>query len=125
MVDYTRPTNPVIQEQATRSYPVSLPDSTAHKMPHSTTVLTPAATITLLDEKLTDADAATPARFLQDHGLTSETLPFWLVNVPRSQWTSECPAFLRDQPPKNVQCLATPDSHYQRQSWEEVQEITS
>ncbi|CEJ55901.1 hypothetical protein PMG11_02131 [Penicillium brasilianum] len=93
-------------------------------MPHSTIVSTPAATVTSLDEKLVDADVDVPARFLHDRGMTSENLPFWLVNVPRSQWTAECPAFLRDQPPKNVQCLATPDSHYQRQSWEEVQEIT-
>ncbi|KAJ5390006.1 uncharacterized protein N7496_001074 [Penicillium cataractarum] len=93
-------------------------------MPHSTNVSTPTRTITSPDEKLVDADINTPARFLQDRGITLETLPFWLVNVPRSQWTTECPAFLRDQPPKNVQCLATPDSHYQRQSWEEVQEIT-
>lgn len=94
-------------------------------MPHSTDISTPAATITSLDEKLVDAGADAPAHFLQDQGITSETLPYWLVNVPRSQWTAECPAFLRDQPPKNVQCLATPDSHYQRQGWEEVQEIIS
>lgn len=82
---------------------------------------TPAATITALDEKLTDADATPPTRFLYDH----ETLPYWLVNVPRSQWTAECPSFLRDQPPKNIRCLATPDDHWQRQDWEAVQEIVS
>lgn len=86
---------------------------------------TPDATITTLDEKLTDADATTPARFLLDHHLPSETLPYWLVNVPRSQWTAECPSFLRDQSPKNIQCLATPDDHWQRQDWESVQEIVS
>lgn len=91
-------------------------------MPHLIDASMPAATITSLDEKSVDAnlDATACSR-----PVASEILPYWLVNVPRSQWTAECPAFLRDQPPKNVQCLATPDSHYQRQSWEEVQEIIS
>ncbi|KAJ5574264.1 uncharacterized protein N7459_008691 [Penicillium hispanicum] len=91
--------------------------------PHPTGPSTPAATITQLDEKLTDADTDAPARFLREHGLNSDTLPYWLVNVPRSQWTAECPDFLRDQPPKNIQCLSTPDEDYRRQDWELVQEI--
>lgn len=82
-----------------------------------------AATITQLDAKLTDANAYDPAHFLRDHHLTAETLPFWLINVPRSQWTTECPSFLRDQPPKNIQCLSTPDDHYTRQDWAQVKEI--
>lgn len=96
-----------------------------HVMPHSTGPSTPVATITALDEKLTDADATAPARFLHHHELTPENLPYWLVNVPQSQWTSECPAFLREQSPKNIQCLATPDAEYTRQNWELVQEIVS
>lgn len=93
-------------------------------MPHSTPS-TPAVTITALDEKLTDADTTVPALFLQKHALTADNLPYWLVNVPKSQWTAECPSFLRDQPPKNIQCLATPNEHYKRQEWEMVQEIVS
>ncbi|OQD87079.1 hypothetical protein PENANT_c006G10111 [Penicillium antarcticum] len=92
-------------------------------MPHFTEPSTPAATITTLDEKLTDADTTAPACFLHDHHLNSQTLPFWLVNLPRSRWTTECPAFLRDQPPKNIICLSTPDDHYTRQNWGEVKEI--
>ncbi|KAJ5960001.1 uncharacterized protein N7479_007151 [Penicillium vulpinum] len=80
------------------------------------------APIKALNEKLTDADAE--ALRFPDYSLPSETLPFWLVNVPRSQWTVECPSFLRDQNPKNIQCLSTPDHLYTRQKWEEVKEIT-
>lgn len=94
-------------------------------MPRETGTSTPAAAITALDEELTDADAVSPAPFLQDHGLTSETLSYWLVNVPRSQWPSECPSFLRDQPAKNIQILSTPDELYKRQDWELVKEIIS
>ncbi|EPS30382.1 hypothetical protein PDE_05333 [Penicillium oxalicum 114-2] len=53
----------------------------------------------------------------------STTNRFLQVNVPRSQWTATCPPFLRDQSLKNMQCLATPDHQYQRQSWKHVQEI--
>ncbi|OJJ46969.1 hypothetical protein ASPZODRAFT_25055 [Penicilliopsis zonata CBS 506.65] len=51
------------------------------------------------------------------------TLPFWLVNVPRSEWPEECPGFLRDLPLKSIRCLSTPDELYQRQGWETVTEI--
>ncbi|KAJ5693143.1 hypothetical protein N7462_002566 [Penicillium macrosclerotiorum] len=92
-------------------------------MPHSTGLSSPTIT---LDGKGIDAhvnvdfvsEPDAPTRFLDDHGLTLDALPYWLVNVPPSQWTAECPAFLRDQSPKNIQCLATPDAHYQRQNWE-------
>ncbi|CAG7919247.1 unnamed protein product [Penicillium olsonii] len=84
---------------------------------------TSASTITILDEKLTDANATALAQFLHDHNLAAETLPFWLVNIPRSQWTAECPGFLHGQPPKNIQCLSTPDDHYTRQDWAQVKAI--
>ncbi|KAJ5608814.1 hypothetical protein N7528_009381 [Penicillium herquei] len=94
-------------------------------MPHSTGASTPSVAITALDEKLTDADTKSPAQFLHDHGLTADNLPYWLMNVPHSKWTAECPPFLLDQSPKNIRCLATPDTEYQRQNWELVQEIIS
>ncbi|KAJ5514519.1 hypothetical protein N7463_004071 [Penicillium fimorum] len=89
-------------------------------MLHSRSLST--APISTLDGKLTDADAAL---HFEDHSLYSENLPYWLVNLPRSQWTAECPSFLRDQTPKNIRCLSTPDHLYTRQNWEQVKEIIS
>ncbi|KAJ5808158.1 hypothetical protein N7474_009427 [Penicillium riverlandense] len=79
---------------------------------------TPAATITSLDEKTTDADPAGQALVHERH-----TLPYWQVNVPRSQRTAECPSYLRDLPDKNIRCLSTPDEDYTRQGWDEVRDI--
>ena len=90
-------------------------------MPHPTGPSTPAAAITAIDEKLTTATISEPVSLSDGSG----TLPYWLVNVPRDQWPPECPAFLRDLPDKNVRILSTPDEHYKRQGWEEVQEIIS
>lgn len=85
------------------------------------------APISGLDKKSTDADAdadANAALNFHDQRLPSETLPYWLVNLPRSQWTAECPSFLRDQSAKNINSLSTPDHLYIRQTWEQVKEIT-
>lgn len=90
-------------------------------MPHPTGPSTPAAAITAIDEKLTTATISEPVSLSDGSG----TLPYWLVNVPRDQWSPECPVFLRDLPDKNIQILSTPDEHYKRQGWEEVQEIIS
>ncbi|CDM33512.1 hypothetical protein DTO013E5_7375 [Penicillium roqueforti] len=79
------------------------------------------APIGTLDEKSTDTDEA--ALHFHDHSQASGSLPYWLVNLPRSQWTAECPSFLRDQSPKNIKCLSIPDCRYTRQDWEEVKEI--
>ncbi|KAJ5748479.1 uncharacterized protein N7511_010175 [Penicillium nucicola] len=87
-------------------------------MPYFTEPSTP-ATLSTRDMKLPDADPTTPERFSHGHNLNSGTLPFWLVNLPRSQWTAECPGFLRNQPPKNLRCLSTLDAHYKRQDWDE------
>lgn len=85
-------------------------------MPHEMEASIPAAAVPALDEKLTKADTV---------ALTTETLPYWLVNVPRSQWPAECPSFLQNQSPKNIKILSTPDEHYKRQDWEMVKEIIS
>lgn len=65
----------------------------------------------LVDEKTTVA--AAPA----------EPLPYWLVNVPRSQWPSECPEYLRNLPQKSIKSLSTPDAQFKPQSWDLVKEI--
>lgn len=53
------------------------------------------------------------------------TCAFWNVNVPRSEWTDECPDFLqyafKDRKDRAV--LFTPDAEYERQSWTEVQHL--
>jgi hypothetical protein len=54
-----------------------------------------------------------------------EELSFWLVNVPRDQWPTECPDFLRDVGEKDRMIIGTLDSDYKRLSWQEVQEIIS
>ena len=53
---------------------------------------------------------------------SAESLPYWLVNVPRAEWPAECPDFLRDLPAKSILCLSTPDELYQRQKWDFVKE---
>lgn len=85
-------------------------------MPHDTTNAlgdTPwptasSSTISMVEKQITDTD-----------------LPYWLVNVPRSQWPTECPDFLRDQPEKNILILSTPNERFTRQGWELVNEIIS
>lgn len=98
-------------------------------MPHSTEASTaPSTTFTAIDKEITDSNTNANGASLpnnNNNGLTSESIPYWLVNVPRSQWPAECPSFLRDLPPKSIQCLSTPDEVYERQNWETVKEIIS
>ncbi|KAK3215611.1 hypothetical protein GRF29_8g533368 [Pseudopithomyces chartarum] len=49
-----------------------------------------------------------------------EPLPFWLVNVPRDQWPTECPDFLKELSDKDRRIIGTPDSQYEKLTWEEV-----
>ncbi|KAK5165875.1 uncharacterized protein LTR77_008798 [Saxophila tyrrhenica] len=58
------------------------------------------------------------------HGPSTNT-PFWNINVPPSQHTTDCPSYLRYafKNDKDRQILSTPDSEYRRQSWQEVQQI--
>jgi len=93
-------------------------------MPHYNEPSTPAETITDIDQKVTDADT----RDVDDIPTVNDdsspgSLPYWLVNVPRSEWPAECPEYLRDLVPKSIKCLSTPDEAYKRQDWELVKEI--
>lgn len=54
-----------------------------------------------------------------------EELPFWLINVPKDKWPSQCPDFLVDANEKDRRILGTADDQYKRQSWPEVKEIIS
>lgn len=90
-------------------------------MPHPTGPSAPAATFTAVDEKL-DSTSQEDTQLVFNNDITSDHLPYWLVNVPRSQWPSECPGFLRDLSPKNIRILSMPDEAYQRTSWEVVKD---
>lgn len=50
-------------------------------------------------------------------------MPFWLVNVPRDQWPSECPDFLKELGEKDRRIIGTPDKEYRRLAWEECVEL--
>ncbi|KAL1798479.1 hypothetical protein ACET3X_002516 [Alternaria dauci] len=52
-----------------------------------------------------------------------EELPFWLVNVPRDQWPSECPDFLRNVSEKDRGIIGTPDEDYKVLTWDQVRDI--
>ncbi|KAK2743881.1 hypothetical protein FQN57_004504 [Myotisia sp. PD_48] len=54
-----------------------------------------------------------------------EPIPYWLVNVPPSQWPQECPDYLRNVPAKTIMILSTLDSEYIRQDWEQAKRIVS
>lgn len=88
--------------------------------PHSTG---PTAATTA--QKQRDTDPLTAVQFLQAHGLECDAPPYWLMNIPRSEWTVECPGYLRDQSDKNIRTLSTPDGDFRRQNWDFVQEIIS
>ncbi|EED20468.1 conserved hypothetical protein [Talaromyces stipitatus ATCC 10500] len=75
-----------------------------------------------IDEKLSDTTTATTESVLPTT-IHHKPLPYWLVNVPRDQWPSSCPAFLKGQSDKNISILATPDEEYQWIGWERVKEL--
>lgn len=50
-------------------------------------------------------------------------MPYWLVNVPREQWTSECPDFLKNECEKNRKILATPEVDFRAMGWDEVKQL--
>lgn len=50
-------------------------------------------------------------------------LPYWLVNVPRLEWTTECPSFLRDLPERMTNSLSKLDEQFRPADWARVKEI--
>jgi hypothetical protein len=52
-------------------------------------------------------------------------IPYWNMNLPPSMHTKECPSYLQYamSNDKDRTILSTPDSEYQRQSWQDVQQI--
>lgn len=50
-------------------------------------------------------------------------MPFWLVNVPKDQWPSECPDFLKDCSDKDKAIIGMPDGEYKVLTWDQVREI--
>lgn len=88
-------------------------------MPHSTDATL--TTSTTIDEK--PNQPGQNAHLLLDNN--QEPLPYWLVNVPRSQWPAECPDFLRNLPPKNISILSSSDDTYERQNWDMAKEFVS
>lgn len=54
-----------------------------------------------------------------------QKLPFWLVNVPKDQWPSECPEYLKGLSEKDVGIINTPDQNYHKLTWPEVQDLIS
>ncbi|KKA21028.1 hypothetical protein T310_4934 [Rasamsonia emersonii CBS 393.64] len=96
-------------------------------MAHHLGPSTSAATTTINEKKLTDnIDARidntslTPISHPPSHTAHTETesLPYWLVNVPPGERPTTCPEYLRDLSQKNIRILSTPDAAFKRQSWE-------
>lgn len=50
-------------------------------------------------------------------------LPYWLVNVPPSEWPATCPEYLMNITPTARRTLSTPDANFRPHTWEEVQDI--
>lgn len=90
-------------------------------MPHSTDASTPAATTPAVDGKPLPSGEST--HLVLDNNSAPEPLPYWLVNVPRSEWPAECPDYLRNLRPKNIQILSMPDGLYERPKWDVVKAL--
>ncbi|KFA70417.1 hypothetical protein S40285_00626 [Stachybotrys chlorohalonatus IBT 40285] len=56
-------------------------------------------------------------------GSAAALLPYWQVNVPEDERTAECPDFLVNLSEKDRGIIATPDSEYHVQTWDQVRDI--
>ena len=59
---------------------------------------------------------------LSEYRAGKRPLPYWLLNVPESQWPSKCPAFLTDISPRNLEIIDFPEGDFQRLTWPEVRQ---
>jgi hypothetical protein len=86
-----------------------------------------AEAFTNIDAALTDVvePGADASQASQVHLTAQHPLPYWLVNVPRSQWPATCPDFLKGLPDKNIEILATSDADYRRLNWDGVKDLVS
>lgn len=55
--------------------------------------------------------------------ISRKDVPFWNVNVPREEWTEECPDYLADVDQNDRKHLSLWDEDYHVQSWAEVQDV--
>lgn len=58
---------------------------------------------------------------LSEYKAGKRPLPYWLLNVPEPQWPSQCPAFLTDISPRNLEIINCPAAEFRRLTWPEVQ----
>ena len=49
--------------------------------------------------------------------------PYWHVNVPKPEQSSECPEFLQSISEKDRDIIATPDSERQLLTWSDVRNV--
>lgn len=50
-------------------------------------------------------------------------LPYWLLNVPKSDWPKSCPDYLQDISPRNRAILSVDNDKFVKATWEQVKEI--
>lgn len=55
--------------------------------------------------------------------MSRKDVPYWNVNVPREEWTEECPDYLADVDQNDRKHLSVWDEDYHVQSWAEVQDV--
>jgi len=56
--------------------------------------------------------------------MAEETIPYWLVNIPKDKWPKECPEFLKSIGERDRHMISTPNSQFHRLTWPEVKDIT-
>lgn len=55
--------------------------------------------------------------------MATEDVPYWLANVPKEQWPSECPEFLVNLSERDQMLVGKSDKDYHRLTWPEVKKV--